>query len=480
MRCYDGMAYSDIAESMGCSEFSTRMLFVRAKRALQKELLRNGFHKGSLLAALIVFGKMTAPSKAAAAQLTVPATVLKVGLAASAAGVATSTTGIVSMAAVGALTVGTVVSTSGVREPAGTPTGILNTGTRVVSPYASPGTAQQYWYYFPDGPTGPVMLRAQSQASGNRSAARLLQNHQANYSYQNGTVTINNHRMWLDDLSVLKLPTDGTELRGFLAQVEGIRNETQPVTARDGGRGLLVVLERNEEAGPSAPWTVNSRNVLDEDYFQSDWPTNARVVDNRDAMHQRGWTYFRVRGTVRGQNVAGVGRLPFVYATGRRHSAWLRLKVGDGLTIADGGAFAVLRDAQGTLLGKYAQGSFFAGLSRPWMGVHTIDTVRRDAAQQRARFETRLLPGGREAQVTVVHGHTRLLYTIDVEADLVRRITFLSGDESLGSLDFEYLEDINVNRSEFAAPTTRNERVTLQDNSGILWLVRLADGALGR
>jgi len=40
MRCYDEMAYSDIAESMGCSEFNTRMLFLRAKRALQKELSR--------------------------------------------------------------------------------------------------------------------------------------------------------------------------------------------------------------------------------------------------------------------------------------------------------------------------------------------------------------------------------------------------------------------------------------------------------
>ncbi|HOV78387.1 MAG TPA: RNA polymerase sigma factor, partial [Sedimentisphaerales bacterium] len=67
MRCYDNMAYNEIAESMGCSEFSTRMLFVRAKKALQKELLSHGFGRGSLLAALIVFGKMTAPNKAAAA-----------------------------------------------------------------------------------------------------------------------------------------------------------------------------------------------------------------------------------------------------------------------------------------------------------------------------------------------------------------------------------------------------------------------------
>ena len=30
MRCYDGMTYSEIADSMGTSEFGTRMLFIRA------------------------------------------------------------------------------------------------------------------------------------------------------------------------------------------------------------------------------------------------------------------------------------------------------------------------------------------------------------------------------------------------------------------------------------------------------------------
>jgi len=45
MRCYDDMSYSEIAESLGSSEFGTRMLFMRGKRALQKELSRNGFEE---------------------------------------------------------------------------------------------------------------------------------------------------------------------------------------------------------------------------------------------------------------------------------------------------------------------------------------------------------------------------------------------------------------------------------------------------
>ena len=476
MRCYDGMSYGDIAESMGCNEFSIRMLFVRAKRSLQKELLRNGFGRGSLLAALIVFGKMTAPSKAAAAQLTVPAAALKVGLAASVAGLATTTTGIVSLAAAGALTVGTVATTSSIRPAETAPSAVVSVHSGAVSPYATSSTAHgQYWYYFPEGPQGPMMLRAQSKTT----SARLLQNDQANYSFQGSTVHINNYRMWLDDLSVFKLPTDGPEMRGFLAQVEGIRNDIQPVSAGK-GKGLLAVVERKtENAAAGQPWTISSTNVMDSDYFQSDWPSDARIVDGRDAMHQRGWTYFRVRGEVRGQNISGWGRIPFVYAVAKQHSAWMRLKVGDALSVLDGGSAAVLQDAQGTALGRYSPGSFFKGLSRPWMGLHTIDSVRRDAAQQRASFETQLLSGGSQAQVTVLSGNTKLVYRIDIEADLVRQISFWVGDSQVGSLEFEYLQDANVGPSEFTAPAIRGDQATLRESSGLLWLVRLANGNLG-
>ena len=475
MRCYDGMSYADIADSMGCSEFGTRMLFVRAKKSLQKELLRNGFGRGSLLTALLVFGKMTAPSKAAAAQLTIPAAAMKVGLAAGVAGVATSTSGIVSMATAGALTVGAVVATSGPGPAIEPPLRGRQAASAVTtSRYATPAAVhQQFWYYFPEGPQGPVLLRAQDNAG--ESGQRVLQNDYANFGYHNGTVRINNHRVWLDDLRVFKLPTDNAEMRAFLAQIEGIRNDVQPVSA--GGRGLLVVVERDEQANAGTPWTIRHSNILDEDYFQSNWPTDARVVDNRDAMHRRGWTYFRVRGTVAGQEISGVGRIPFFYAAKRRYSPWLRLKIGNARTILDGGSYAVVRDGSGTVLAKYPAGSFFKGLSRPWMGLHTIDTVRRDAAEQRAPFETRLLANGDLAEVTIQRGAAKLVYTIDIEADLVRRIAFFEDQDSVGSLEFYYLENVNVNRNEFVAPSTRNERVTRKDNAGIRWLLGLADGA---
>jgi len=83
MRCYREMEYSVIGEAMGCSEFAAKMLFVRAKQSLKKQLAREGFGKGSLLMALVVFGKMTSPAEAGG--IAVSGSILKVGASAGVA-----------------------------------------------------------------------------------------------------------------------------------------------------------------------------------------------------------------------------------------------------------------------------------------------------------------------------------------------------------------------------------------------------------
>jgi RNA polymerase sigma-70 factor (ECF subfamily) len=476
MRCYDGMSYSEIAESMGCSEFSTRMLFMRAKQSLQKELSRNGFGKGSLLAALVVFGKMTAPSKAAAAQLTVSAAAVKVGLLAGVAGVATTKVALLSIAAAGAVTVGAVMATSGVGTgDAGRPTG----GTRVMSPFGPTSPDRQsYWFYFPGDPDGPVMLRATSAADARNASHRVLQNANGNYSYEGRTVAINNYHMWLNDLSVFSLPTDGSGMRSFLSRMRGREPEMQPVDAK--GRGLLVVAERNAEGESAQPWAMRYANVLTEDYFQSDWRSDATVVDNRDAMHKRGWTYVRVSGQMNGRTITGVGRMPFTYGMYRDHGPWLKLRVGTDLTLVDGDAGAFLLDARDTVLSKYSRGGFFKGLSRPWMGLHSIDTVRRDAAERQVPFQTTTTPDGKDVQVTMVYGQTKLVYRISLDTDVVKSIAFFLDQASTGQLDFEYLQDLPESRSEFIAPRLTTYRGSLSEDPGMLWLIRLANGSLTR
>jgi len=477
MRCYDGMSYSEIAESMGCSEFSTRMLFMRAKQSLQKELSRNGFGKGSLLAALVIFGKITAPSKVVAAELTVPAAALKVGLLASVAGVATTKTALVTIAAAGAVTVGTVAATSG---PGTGNAGRTTPDTRVMSPFGVANSDRpSYWFYYPGETDGPVMLRATSPANSGNPVRRILQNANGNYTYEGRTVTINNYRMWMSDLSVFSLPTDSSPMRTFLSRMRGKDPEIQPVDAKAKGRGLLVVAERNAEGEDTQSWAIRYRNVLTEDYFQSDWRSDATIVDNRDAMHKRGWTYFRVSGQLNGRTVTGVGQLPFTYGMVRNHGPWLKLQIGD-LTLTDSDTGACILDARGTVLSKYARGGFFKGLARPWMGLHAIDAVRRDAAERQAPFQTAALPGGKEAQVTVVNGQTRLVYTIDMETDVVKNIAFFLNQAPAGQLDFEYFQDLPASRGNFIAPRVTTYRGTLNEEMGMLWLVRLATGTLIR
>ena len=474
MRCYDQMAYADIAEAMGCSEFGTRMLFLRAKRALQKELSRNGFGKGTLLAALVLFGKITAPSEAAAAEISVTAAATKVGLLAGVATLATTKTAIVSLTAAGALTVGTVVTTSGPWRHAEGPQGAAS---QAVAPFNQTSNAEErYWYYFPKGPTGPMMLRARSGAVGDSSSWQVLQNARANYYFRDNAVHINNHRMWASDFSVLRIPTDPPALTSFLGEVEGGPKTSERVTA--GGDGLLVVAARNPGEGSTRPWAIRHSNILDEDYFQGDWPASAATYDDRDEMHKRGWTYFRVAGTLNGKEVWGTGRMPFVAYTSQSFSPWLRLQVGS-VTIVDTYQDAYVSKASSAQLGTYKGGSFFKGLLRPWAGLHTIDTVRRDAAEQRIRFETKHTPDSPLAQVQFDCGDIKLIYTIDMETDVINEIAFSTVQGDKGSLKFTYLQSVDGVGAEFSRPARPYSQTAVShDSPGLLWLVQLLDGSL--
>jgi len=477
MRCYDGMTHSEIAESMGCSEFSTRMLFLRAKKALQRELSRNGFGKGSLLAALMLFGKMTAPTKAAAAQVTVAASTMKIGLLTGIVGMATTKTAIVSFTAATALTAGTIVAPSMLSKQGTEGLTPSVASSQSVSQFGRNSNAdEQYWYYFPEGPARPIMLRANSGAVDGKSERQILQDDQANYDFHDNSVHINNYRMWAEDLSVPMLPTDDPGLTDFLRKVQPGTRTVQHVAAK--GKNLLIIAARNEAEQSSRPLVMRHNNALDEDYFQSDWPATAKVFDNRDAMHRRGWTYFRVSGKVNGQNVFGMGRIPFVYATSEQYRPWLKLQVGS-LMIVDTYKEAYLNRLQSDQFETYAGGSFFKGLSRPWMGLHTIDTVRRDAAEQRISFETKHTPGSQFAQVELVCKNLRLIYKIDLETDVIDEITFSTEQGNTGNLKFSYLQSIEGLSEEFTPPGRPGRRRASKSGPGPLWLVQLVEGSLG-
>ncbi|MHC4616693.1 MAG: RNA polymerase sigma factor [Planctomycetota bacterium] len=468
LRCYKEMDYPAIAESLGCSEFAARKLFYRAKKALERQLARQGFGKGSLLMALVLFGKMTAPSEAAAAQVSIPAAATKVGVTAGLAGMVASKTAVVSLVTAGALGIGAVVATSGPDKTTAAPGRRAGAGAPATAPSEQPREAiHKRWYFFPEGTEGPMMTRLMQ---GGR--CQWMQDERANYYFdrRSNTVHINNYRQWNSDLAVWRLPTDRPELTAFLSQVEGEREEMEYISA--GGRGLVVVAER-EEAGYSS-WVTRHYQALEEEYVRYSWPAGVKSIDNRDVMHKRSWTYFRMEGQINGERVTGRGRIPFVYAASGVHPPWLRLKVGNRLRVVDSGADAAVYDSGGKLTARYAGGSFFAGLGRPWMGLHTIDTVRRDAATERVRFETKYEPGNEKTEVILTCPQGKLIYTVDMHADVIDEIAISTGDGREGFLKFSYLQRIEREGDEFIEPRIARSRGSRQqENPGVFWLVRL-------
>jgi RNA polymerase sigma-70 factor (ECF subfamily) len=478
MRCYEEMDYGEIAELLGCSELSARVLFYRAKRALEKGLSRKGLGRGFMVTALVLFGKMTAPNKAAAAQVAVTAATTKVGVTAALVGAAGSKSAVLSVAAAGALTVGAVVATSGPDKTMGGPGVKPAENTKVAGLLADPKeNTEECWYYFPESTDGPVMMRLMKSGSeAGRFYCEWRQNDLANYHYdrRKDAVCIENFRTWREDLSVWRLPTDGRELTQFLTKVEGRSQATEYVAGE--GQGLLVISTYGGAGKGGRSKIVRQHPVLEEEYFRYDWPAGVKRVDNRDAMHKRGWTYFRVDGEIAGEEVSGVGRLPFVYAAAQEHRPWLRLEVGNRLRIADDGRAAVVYDGGGTPVARYAGGSLFEGLSRPWMGLHTIDTVRRDAAQCRAPFETEYNKRKNRAQVALRLQHGTLTYTIDMEKDVVEAIRFSMYSGREGELRFSYLQDMDEAGDEFSEPSIERSAGYGRESPGILWLLSLVNG----
>jgi hypothetical protein len=283
-----------------------------------------------------------------------------------------------------------------------------------------------------------------------QSHRQWLQDEYANYHNHNNTIYIKNSRLWQSNLSVWRLPTDSPELTEFLSRVEGKSVEMERVANKS--RSLLVIAS-SRGADERDSWVTRHYNVLDEDYFQCDWPKGTRTIDNRDQMHKRGWTYFKITGQINGKEVQGRGRIPFVYAAGKRHRPWMVLKVGEGIVNEAG----------------------FAGLSRPWMGLHTIDTIRRDAAKERIWFETKYNKRSGKAEVVLKPEDEQIVYTIDMEKDVIEKITFLANDGREGELRFSYLQELEPVTDEFIPPRRRRSAGLRRDPPGMLWLVKLVN-----
>ena len=114
----------------------------------------------------------------------------------------------------------------------------------------------------------------------------------------------------------------------------------------------------------------------------------------------------------------------------------------------------------------------FKGLSRPWEGLHTIDTVRRDAAEQNVWFETKYTRAKEKAEIVLTCDEGRLAYTVDMGKDVVDRIVASTPDGGGGELQFSYLQELDQAEGEFVEPKTTTQ-TRERRRRGILWLLEL-------
>ena len=226
---------------------------------------------------------------------------------------------------------------------------------------------------------------------------------------------------------------------------------------------------------------------LDEKFgdFRHTWPEDAPIIDERDTMHKRGWTYFTVEGQLNGKEVTGTGRIPFIYDAVDDNWAWIELNIGDEIKIVDSDFGAYVADADGEVTISYPPKSLFKGLARPWFGMHAVDIVRRDAAEKKVRFSMENYGSDDyhygKAKITLLTDES-IVYTIDIDNDLIEKIEFPASETgSKNYLTFTHLQDIDNLSDEFEIPKKiRLPQNTRSQSPGMLWLTELSRGTLAK
>jgi len=460
LRCFDDLPFTDIALAMHCSEIKARVMFVRAKQALKKELNQHGVSKTLMVMCLGLFGKLTAKTQGAPLPVPVVPASIKAGLGTIVIGAVTTKLGLATIATVAAVlaVVGgfSIVSS----EPALPKRGKVGSYHYTVqlpsdssnSSSSLSGGSYEKWFFLPEEADGPVFMKMQRwEAEQNRKLCTWLENDKGNYYYDPSEqkVYVTNYHLWMPELRVWRLPTDTAEFTSFLSRVEGDIKGVK--YTRDSTSGLLLkAVDRRFLNAPlfETKYEYNCCSIQD---FCYDWPDSAAVADQRDKMHKRGWTYFGITGQINGQSVIGRGRISFVYRTFKQNPPWLELNVGDRLKIID--------------------------------CSDTVDVVRRDAVKSRIRFDTTLADSGQDAIVSVLenggNSNVELIYKIDLINDIIKDIRFKVDNRSAGSLVFSHLQDIADVDVNFIEPTLPDySQRPQQKGPGMMWLIYLAQGKL--
>ncbi len=250
LRCYENLEFSTIAELMDRKEFNVRVMFYRALKTLKKQLSRRGLDGVSVLAALILFGKLTARSKAAVTHVSVTAGTIKAGTTAAAvAGLSTgaviaATVAVVTLAAIAAVWIPRMI-------PGETGNSSGNQNMNIASPWtdsrAQQDSLQECWYLWPQEYQESIFSIYRARTENGRIYTQWLLNERGSqfYDLYNNTVYLLNHHRWQPDFSITRLPTDSAKFTQTLNRIEGHQSMFHQVRNLD--PGMWAVIKENNQ-----------------------------------------------------------------------------------------------------------------------------------------------------------------------------------------------------------------------------------------
>lgn len=498
LRCYEGMAHSEIANVLGCTEINARVTFLQAKRSLLTRLRRLGVNKTALVSALAAYGYLTLPTQVSAATMTVHTAALKEGvitglLSAKAKAACFALAAILVATSLYGMwpTYNSPIPGSGVTGLHFVHQSIFTNSANIDFQHTRSQGAFEQWYQFPEGVGGPFLFRMQRWTpTQDAKLCWWVENGDANYYVNSGTqrVTITNAHLTRSNYATRVLPTDSQEFCEFVREVEGA-----PSDAMIDQRGLeyerdpatgFVARRVDRRFASLGPWeTVYDYAAPQAGLF--DAPVNSSVKDERDAMHKRGWTYFRITGRLLGKGVVGYGQIPFTYNASKTHPPWMELMIDGQLAAVDDGRQSGIIRADGGETIIYSGGALFKGSARPWTGFHTLDVIRRDAAAERIWYSFAVTEPDKTVKVFTRAKRDETIYssayTIDMEHDVVEQVQYWvdkpeQSNQCIGFLKFSYLDELDEVTDFVSRPgTPPSAETTPEHQSSILWPFDLAE-----
>jgi hypothetical protein len=349
-------------------------------------------------------------------------------------------------------------------------------------------------FYYPEGVGGPCLWTFYPTAP-DMWAHRFvwITTPDATYgsSGNDSILRIRNRQNYCPMLHTQILPTDSAAFCTFVYEQEGEQSHAMVdkpgyTIERDPQSGCVTGgWDRRFKDKPDTRITFEYTTEVPPDLFNIPLPEGWTVQDERDEMHKRGWTFFRIAGRIGTETITGVGQIPFNYSASLSHPAWLRMQVGSRLSVSGTRAGGVVQDAAGRTQQTFGRGALLRGLSRPWEGLHTVDSIRRDAAEFRMPYVASR-ESDNNVQITVDWPADRAtsnpgpvmkaVFDVSMGQDLLNSVQFYAGENSelAAELTFTYLDQVDEADPAFAPPAEMADSNTAPSNdAGVFWPVSL-------